>query len=332
MPTLEELRDHYVFESSPTRHDLGALHVPFDDLVGDHRTERRLDGAVRRQERAALIGPSGCGKSSVLARVLGSDIEGVAPLIVPLAALPATTIDTPSHLVDHLLATVIRQAGVSTADLDADVASHTEIVTTTKRGGLAAGWGWLKGELAREVKRQTEIERHASLIDKTDALAKVLELITHDDLQPVLVFDDTDRWLSNGGPALMRSFFSEGVRWLLELPASLVVAVHPHYFTDLPQQQLLQYIDTQITIPQITNPGGIEAILARRIELYADTDKPDLRSVFTDDAVIAVHNVYTDSGSLRRAIQICHTAVHDALDAGLQQVTKYHIQAAANAG
>jgi hypothetical protein len=158
--------------------------------------------------------------------------------------------------------------------LDADVASHTEIVTTTKRGGLAAGWGWLKGELAGEVKRQTEIERHATLVDKTDALAKVLELITHDDLQPVLVFDDTDRWLSNGGPALMRSFFSEGVRWLLELPASLVVAVHPHYFTDLPQQQLLQYIDTQITIPQITNPAGIEAILARRIELYADTDKP----------------------------------------------------------
>lgn len=102
MPTLEELRDRYVFESSPTRHDLGALHVPFDDLVGDHRTEHRLDGAVRRQERAALIGPSGSGKSSVLARVLGSDIEGVAQLIVPLAALPATTIDTPSHLVDDL--------------------------------------------------------------------------------------------------------------------------------------------------------------------------------------------------------------------------------------
>ena len=102
MPTLEELRDRYVFESSPTRHDLGALHVPFDDLVGNHRTEHRLDGAVRRQERAALIGPSGSGKSSVLARVLGSDIEGVAQLIVPLAALPATTIDTPSHLVDDL--------------------------------------------------------------------------------------------------------------------------------------------------------------------------------------------------------------------------------------
>lgn len=62
--TLAVLVDAYVFESSPSRHDLGALHVPFDDLIGVSATESLLDKAVRRGENVALIGGTGSGKSS----------------------------------------------------------------------------------------------------------------------------------------------------------------------------------------------------------------------------------------------------------------------------
>ena len=48
--TLRLLADRYAFESSPTRHDLGALHVPFDELTQTARTEARLDTSVRRAE------------------------------------------------------------------------------------------------------------------------------------------------------------------------------------------------------------------------------------------------------------------------------------------
>lgn len=330
--TLITLRDRYVFESTPQRHDLGALHVPFDELVGDQRTETRLDGALRRGERVAVIGASGSGKSSVIAHVLGPTAEGVAPLVIPLAALPSTTVDSPSHLVDHLVATVSRQATYGAADAAAEIADLTETVTTTRRGGLAAGWGWFGGELAREVKRQTEIERTATFADKTDVLIRVLESIAGDGLQPVLVFDDTDRWLTNGGPTSVRRFFGEGLRWLLELPAGILAAVHPTYFDTAPQAELLQYLDTQITLPHLRHAGAIDAIFTRRIEQYADLERPDLHSVIAPDALSAIHDVYSEAESLRRAIHVCHTAVHDAIDAGDSVLTARHVMAAANAG
>ena len=207
--TLQLLADRYVFESSPSLHDLGALHVPFDELVSSEHTERRLDNAVRRGERTALIGSSGCGKSSVAAHVLGPTVAGVAPLLVPLAAMPAGVIDTPPNLVDHLLATIIRQASSSTAAtaIEQQVTPRTETVTTTRRLGGTVGWRWLTGDLAREVARQTEIEQHATFADKTDAVAQVLKLIAGDDLQPVLVFDDTDRWLHDKASPLVQAFF-----------------------------------------------------------------------------------------------------------------------------
>lgn len=259
--TLATLRDRYVFESTPQRHDLGALHVPFDELVGDGRTEARLNGAA-------------------------SD----------------------------------------------EIADRTETVTTTRRGGLAAGWAWIGGDLAREVKRQTEIERTATFADKTDVLIQVLETIAGDDLHPVLVFDDTDRWLTNGGPDLVRRFFGEGLRWLLELPAGMVVAVHPNYLAATPQAELLQYLDTQITIPHLPDPAHIGTIFNRRIELYAGIDNPDLYEAIGNDALIAIHDVYEATGSLRRAIHVCHTAVQDALDAGDANLNAPHVAAAANAG
>ena len=79
--------------------------------------------------------------------------------------------------------------------------------------------------MARQVTHQTKLEARANLVDKADALAKVLEIVSAEGLQPVLVFDDTDRWLRNGGTKLVESFFGEGVRWMFDLggahPSSL---------------------------------------------------------------------------------------------------------------
>jgi hypothetical protein len=37
--TLATFRERYVFESTSKWHNLAALHVPFDDLVDDDRTQ-----------------------------------------------------------------------------------------------------------------------------------------------------------------------------------------------------------------------------------------------------------------------------------------------------
>ena len=329
--TLETLRDRYVFESTPLYGNLGALHVPFDELTGNRRTETRLHGALRRNERSAVIGASGSGKSSVMAHVLNPLAAGIAPLVIPVAAMPAATVDSPAHLVDHVVATVARQASAG-VDVDAELANRTETTTTTRKGSLAAGWGWIKGDLAREVKRQTEIDRTATFADKNDVLRQVLEIIAADDLQPVLVFDDTDRWLTEVSAGLVRQFLGENLRWLLEFGTGIVTAVHQSYFDVAPQAELLQYLDTQITIPQLTDPTAIAAIIRRRIELYAEIETPDLAAVIDPDALVAIHNTYAATGSLRRAIHVCHTAVHEALDAGDSSLTANHITAAAHAG
>ena len=80
--TLATLRERYVFESSPQYHNLGVLHLPFDRLIGDERTEARLVGALRRNERSAVIGTTGCGKSSMMAYVLHPAADGIAPLLI----------------------------------------------------------------------------------------------------------------------------------------------------------------------------------------------------------------------------------------------------------
>lgn len=329
---LRLLADRYAFESSPTRHNLGALHVPFDELIQNGHTEARLDAAVRRREPVALIGTSGSGKSSVIAHVLGPLAEGVAPLFMPLAAMPYETIDTPGHLADHLLATITRLAGVAAERIDEDLAPETTTVTKTRGVGIGLGWSWLRGEMARQVTRQTKLESRASFIDKTDALTQVLEIIADEHLQPALVFDDTDRWLGDQTGQLVERFFGEGVRWLLELPAALVVAVHPHYFQTLPQEELLQYVDTRVTIPRLDDAAAIESILRKRIEKYADVSDPDLVSVLAPGASAAILDVYLERGSLRRALQVCHIALHDALSDSVPRISAHHIRAAANAG
>ncbi len=330
--SLEALADAYAFESSPRRADLGVLHVPFDELIGSNRTEARLDASVRRHEPIALIGASGCGKSSVIAHVLGPTTEGVVPVYVPLVAAPSQTVDTPEHLADHLLATLVRLAGSTGEQVERDLADTTTVTTRVRRGRAGYAGRWIGADVAAEVLHQAQTERNATLADKTDALAQILGTVADGHLVPVIVFDDTDRWLSYESVELVARFFAEGVRWLLELPAALVVAVHPRYFETTSPAELLGYLDTRIDIPSLESASAVDAILRRRIETIVGTSDTSLTEVLASGASAAVLAVYRESGSLRRALQVCHTALHDALSDGAQMISARHVVAAASAG
>jgi len=331
--TLATLRDFSVFESTPGWHDLGHLHVPFDKLASNERTEGRLAGAIRRREPTALIGHSGSGKSSVAAHVLEASADDVAAIVLPVVATAGTTVDSAMHLADYLIAVLSRRARhPDAAVIESRVATSVETLTSMKGGQLAIGVPWLTGGLAREVQRQVQTERTATLVEKTEALAEVLDLISSENLHPVLVFDDTDRWLDSGNAQLVRPFFGECIRWLLELPTGVVVAVHPTYFDEIPRRELLQYVDTRIDIPELHHPDNIRAIFDRRLSMFAGFDGDDLDSVLAPDAIAAVYGVYEQAKSLRRAIQVCHIAVNEALDAGAALLTPEHIDAAAHAG
>ena len=330
--SLEALANAYAFESSPRRADLGVLHVPFDELTGSNQTEARLSASVRRHEPIALIGASGCGKSSVMAHVLGPTAEGVVPVYVPLAAAPSRTVDTPEHLADHLLMTLARLAGSTGEQVERDLAHTTTTTTRVRRGRAGFAGRWIGADVAAEVLHQAQTERNATLADKTDALAQILAIVADGHLVPVIVFDDTDRWLSYESVELVARFFAEGVRWLLELPAALVLAVHPRYFEFTARPELLCYFDTRINIPRLESASAVDAILRRRIETVVGAPNASLAEVLTSDASVAILAVYRESSSLRRALQVCHTALHDALSDGAQLISARHVVAAASAG
>lgn len=75
---IETLRAAAAFDATPLPEDLAALHVPFDDLLGEAKTENELQKAAEAGGRIALVGAMGAGKSSVLAYAL-TPSAGFAP-------------------------------------------------------------------------------------------------------------------------------------------------------------------------------------------------------------------------------------------------------------
>ena len=337
---LWHLADRYTFDGSPSFSDLGVYHVPFDTITATTRVEARLAAGATRGERIALIAPSGSGKSSVVSHVLGPTAEGVAPIVVPVHSLDIG-VTSPGRIADELLVLLSRyaeQVGALDTDNDPTTATGaTRRITHSHRrsSGVGLAVGWLRGDLARDVRRQTQTEQPITLGEKTEVLSLALERIRSDDLQPVIVFDDTDRWTSGGDASTVAGFFSDVIRWLTELPGSLVVATHSRYFDHgVPRAALLEFLDTPVEIPRVPDAEMLATILDRRISLNVeDTDHhgAGLPDAVTENAVDALFSTYTDGSSLRQVLQIAHIALTEATNADAKEVNADHITAARQA-
>lgn len=328
------LADRVAFDSTPSFGDLGVYHVPFDALVGGEAVEGRLGTSVRRGERAVLLADSGAGKSSLVSHVLGPLAEGVAPLVVPVHALEQEA-TRPAMVADELLAMVLRyRQRLESVEPGAMVAGSSRQVTHSKRysGGVGLAFPWLRGELAADIVRQVQVDERISLAAKTDVLASMFERIARDELQPVVIFDDTDRWLSETDEATVRGFFTEAMRWLAELPVSVVVAAH-HGYVPEPRTRLerLQFLDTQIEIPRLPDAAALRAILDQRVSgNVVETALTGARSrdAFDDAAVVALMAAYDEGDSLRRVMQVCHEALDQAINAEAEIIGADHVEAA----
>lgn len=337
---LEHLRDRSAFDPAPRHSELHDVHVPFDILTGNNGCEQALLDALRRGERVALVGSSGAGKSSVIAATLGPLVEGIFPIPIPVAVERAEVARDQTEFVRHLVRNVSRilQEGLPhTSSAARQIEAQSRVPSElSKRHRVSATLPLPAGvapELAYELQKVATAPAQTSA-EVLEQGREILALISDDDLVPILVLDDTDRWLAGLRPdsdALRRDFFSMVPRLLAtDLAVAAVIAVHPTYLTDPAYQAARGFLSTTIRVPAAPSSGALAQILGRRIaNAHEDqaTHAPMVDDVFTAAAVRHLYQHYTSAPSdvRRNVLLIAHTALSLALDDGAEKIDDAHI-------
>jgi hypothetical protein len=325
------LQRAHAFDPTPIRDDLGVYHVPFAELVGETHPERTLREACFRLERVALVGKSGAGKSSLTASVFGPLAEGVAPVVVPVARETLEVAREPRAMLAHLagvMASYAREASLLSDKQRDEALSHVTPQRPIGRSGglsgrLTIGWmgAQLGAELARQAKDAMAITRSAT--ETLETVYQMVEIIREASLIPILIFDDTDRWLSGSAyeesDGLVASFFGRVLPDLTELRCALVVAVHRRYLDDpAARAGIHRTLDTRIDVPSLTSARALAQVIASRIRAHTEPDLRgvSVRDVLTDDAVARLFAHYANGlrGELRSVLGAVHIALAEACD------------------
>jgi len=338
--SLAQLQEAHAFNPAPLRGELHDLHVPFDDMIGGRGCEQSLGEALRHGHRVALVGVSGAGKTSVTQSVLGPLVEGLAPLPITVWLEKPEVAQDPAEFAGHLVRLVgqwVVDAMPKQARKGREIASRgSQGGTSKQRFSIAPGWLSARLELAYEL-RQAIAETPLSGGQRMDQARQLLDLIQGDGMQPVLVLDDTDKWLNTrwqpDAETVRAAFFGRVVRVLAEdLSTAAVVAVHPAYLADPDYQAAAGFIDTTIHVPAIPGASAVGQILARRagLALGLEDEQAALDEAITADAVGELHEHYArHQPDMRKHVLLtAHTALANACDAGVDQIENRQIETA----
>lgn len=331
---IEELRAAAAFDATPLPENLAALHVPFDELLSEEKTEGELRKAAQAEGRIALVGAMGAGKSSVLSYAL-TPAEGFAPLPISVAPESDETVTDPGRFAQHVVrvisawATEVEMLSKGQRDeLLRSVAESRVIPARSKQthAGISLQLPWLaKGEFARDVRRELApaIEVERSAVEYLDSLKRLMQLVRTIELQPVLVIDDSDRWLRRGEPRpdIVGAFFGRIVRELARLETGLVIAVHENYLDlDEYRDSTVGVINTRIDVPGLAEEGQLARILDHRVQVMGGGKSS--AQILDASGLARLWQFYADEcdQSLRKTLQIAHTALSEAARAEADHV------------
>jgi len=169
-----------------------------------------------------------------------------------------------------------------------------------------------------------------------DQARQLLELIAGEELQPVLVLDDTDKWLNtawqSGAQEVRAGFFGRVIRLMAEeLACAAAVAVHTDYLADPDYQAAQGFMDVTVHLPQVPDTAGVGHILARRAALALGLDETGEASILdglVDDSAIEVLYTHYTAGpsNLRRGVlDLAQTALARACDDDAYSITAAHV-------
>src|SRR5712692_7974614 len=198
---LTQLYKARAFEPHPVQDWFTATHVPFDELFETNLTEARVTETVVAGGRVAVIGRSGTGKTSLVDNALND--ERLLPIWMHVAVEKPDLVVDPMGFGQLLVAAIVDGARrfLSGEDVDRSLAItgerfEREGAKRTRRGGGGMKAGWVSVDLAKEV--QTAAPRISTPMNVAAvgrALRDLLVVIHDNEVMPVVVIDDSDRFL-----------------------------------------------------------------------------------------------------------------------------------------
>ncbi len=343
---LDTLLNANAFLPSALSDDLLACHVPFDELLDSAGVENELEACTRRGVATALIGHSGSGKSAVFAWVYDRINSDFAPIRAPVFYEAESTIAEPRDFARYVLLRLLGDArsvdSLTRKDRESLLqlvnerqAMPTRTIGHTAKGTVGLPW-LLKAEAAREVAMTLSGAEYATATeDVLQAIDKVIDAITKQGLTPILVLDDTDRWLQVGTVDrryLVGRFFGTIVRMLAERGCGLAVAVHESYL-DFEEYQIgtRGFLTDSIHIPALQNPESLRNIVLHRIRIQESNACLD--DAFEASALERLFDYYESAGnrSLRWTLQVLHSSLCSAARDGAELIGSTTIDYAAAA-
>lgn len=344
---LFQLRNAHAFDHVPMRHNLGVYHVPFDELLETGTYEKFLRSSAERAERTAIVGVSGSGKSSLIEHALGPAVPKVAPIPVPVSAEPADVVTNVQSVASLIIQTLVRNSKLKESDRSRalESASPKRLVSPPKnRLDVNLSFPWMVPNVRVEIIRQAHpdllIDRSAQ--ETLEVVEQLLNIIKNDDLTPILVFDDTDKWFRSPGKStdhyeLALNFFDDVLPEFCQLSAGIVVALHSNYVANESVKESLQSsIGNRLEIPILPSAEALGKVIRSRIIAHLSPEKPseapELIDFLEKSALEGLFELHQGrfEGSLRKVICVVHTALVHACDDRYEKLTPELIDLAAN--
>jgi hypothetical protein len=337
------------------------LYVPFEELVGG-RHESRLDDAFRATQRVAVVGPIGSGKSSLIEYVTTVGADALAPIWISVNHEADEILRDPPEFARHLIVEVVRWARDSRAMGEEQrrtiLAETTPTLPTTTRThrqdfSLKLALGWLEPAIGDEVEETVAdpaVERARG--EFIASLDRLVDLIREDlGRIPILLIDDSDRWLRLGGQvrdALLEGFFADTCRMLAERNWAVAMAVHPDYCATRAYREAAGngYFTVQHEMPELEAPDALRQLFAVRIQSVAEAENefvaleegvhpvPPIAvsadDVFEEGFDVLLHDYYeARERNLRAVLTVAQQALLEAVGLGEERITLASLREAA---
>lgn len=324
------------FNPAPRLHELHTVFVPFDSLTGERTVEHAARVALTHHRRVALMGTTGSGKSSVIGHVLAEAGEEILGLRVPVSLEEPEVAVEPEAFLAHLLRHVREEVLDARPDSRpvVDKALPSPGRETTRTYSAEAGFAGLKGGLSYAVKQALE-EQVATQTRAVEAVGELLAIIEDHGVVPVIVLDDTDKWvptpLAPQNAQLRGQFFTRILRLLAEqIDATILLAVHPSYVDDEAFQSARGFLERVIELPTLPDVDAARRLVTRRVAMGLEVAEEglDLRQVLTDEALDLLFEYYEPSTNIRQGLLTpLNGALIQALDADAEVIDAVHVRA-----